>query len=123
MTVHPQTGKRERIYVDLAMIYPTPEDAGTELSFEEIMAANRGWLDHTWSAMEPQRDSLPEVTDNIEGELAQKLVIHRDVVTYDENGAAVEPAQMPRNRKQRKAMEVNETQISMWTGSIPSDKY
>ena len=46
--VNPHSGKKERIHVNLKAVYPTPEEPGTELSFEELWAANRGWLDACW---------------------------------------------------------------------------
>lgn len=44
-----------------------------------------------------------------------KLAIHKDVVQYDENGRAIEQPRGPRGSKKKKAIEVNETQISKST--------
>ncbi|KAI9171921.1 Checkpoint serine/threonine-protein kinase BUB1 [Paramyrothecium foliicola] len=116
VTVHPQTGKKERIFVDLVAIYPTPEEPGTELCFEEIMATNRGWLDQSWpdedvdaSVIPEPEASIPEIEEITNG-VAEKLMIHRDIGIYDENGA-VKPQPQPRLSKKKKMMEVNETQI------------
>lgn len=116
--MHPQTGKRERIFVDLATVYPTPEEAGTELSFEEVMAANRGWLDHTWEDESFDVSLVPDAVDvgdidRIAKDVGSRLVIHRDTtsVPLDENGAPIQQSK-PRGGKKKKAMEVNETQIS-----------
>lgn len=116
-TVHPQTGKRERIFVDLATLYPTPEEAGTELSFEEVMAARRGWLDHTWGDEAFDVSLIAEPADvgdvdRVAKDVGTKLVIHRDDIhaPLDENGAPVQQSK-PRGKK-KKVMEVNETQIS-----------
>ena len=127
MTVNPNTGKRERIHVDLATLYPTPDVQGSELSFEEIWARNRGWLDHSWeeeaSADENMQldENSPEVfaagrgarVDAISKGVSGKLVIHRDAdpAMYDENGAV---QQAPRGGKPKKIrrMEVNATQTS-----------
>ncbi|KAH7136617.1 Mad3/BUB1 homology region 1-domain-containing protein [Dactylonectria macrodidyma] len=134
ISVHPQTGKKERVFVDLAAIYPTPEEQGTELSFEEIMAGNRGWLDCSWedelidenlvpeSVLVPLRDVdenfVPEPAlvplrdiDEISKGVSRKLVIHQDPVHFDENGAVIEQPRAPRGGKKKKVMEVNETQI------------
>ncbi|KAF4123339.1 checkpoint serine/threonine-protein kinase [Geosmithia morbida] len=112
-TVHPQTGKRERIFVDLATVYPTPDEPGTELSFEEVMATRRGWLDRSWEEeavdinLVPEPAGLGEIEEISKG-VGGKLTIHRDV---DENGVAMEPPKNPRAAKKKKLMEVNETQI------------
>ncbi|KAM0293079.1 hypothetical protein ACHAO9_002649 [Fusarium lateritium] len=85
ISLHPQTGKKERVFVDLAAIYPTPEEIGTELSFEEIMAANRGWLDHCWEeetfdeSLVPEPVVLPEIEEISKG-VGEKLMIHQDPV-------------------------------------------
>jgi checkpoint serine/threonine-protein kinase len=103
--------------VDLATVYPTPEEPGTELSFEEVMAANRGWLDHSWEEEIVDVNLVPEPVEwqeieQISNEVSGKLVIHRDTAVYDENGAVMGPSPQPRPAKKKKKMEVNETQIS-----------
>ncbi|KAK7426842.1 protein kinase [Neonectria magnoliae] len=117
VSIHPQSGKKERVYVDLAAIYPTPEEQGTELSFEEIMAANRGWLDCSWEDESIDENLVPEPVvplreiEEISKVVTQKLVIHQDPVHYDENGAVMEQSRAPRGGKKKKVIEVNETQI------------
>lgn len=72
------------MFVDLAAIYPTPEELGTELSFEEIMAANRGWLDHSWEEESVDENLVPEPIaplveiEEISKGVGEKLVIHQD---------------------------------------------
>ncbi|KAJ4002855.1 protein kinase [Fusarium irregulare] len=85
ISLHPQTGKKERVFVDLAAIYPTPEEIGTELSFEEIIAANRGWLGHCWEEELIEESIVPEPAAPLEIEeiskgLGEKLMIHQDPV-------------------------------------------
>jgi checkpoint serine/threonine-protein kinase len=118
--VNPQSGKTERVFVDLAAVYPTPDEPGSELSFEEVWAANRGWLDQSWvpvdDVAEETDDSVqqvvlqdinpPQIEDPSTREPPQKLVVHHETVMLDENGAI-----MGKNKK-KKVMEVNETQIS-----------
>ncbi|KAI9835272.1 MAG: hypothetical protein M1819_002416 [Sarea resinae] len=48
--VNPRTGKTERVFVNLEAIYPAPENPKIEMSFEELRAAHRGWLDRDWTA-------------------------------------------------------------------------
>lgn len=115
MTVNPANGKKERVFVDLQAVYPSPEEPGTELSFEEIWAANRGWLDCTWEDDVP--DELPAINeikpsevDILTEAVSQKLVVHHDVVMLDENGR-IQNYQKEGRSKKKKVMEVNETQI------------
>lgn len=115
--VNPHNGKRERVFVDLSAIYPTPEEPGTELSFEEIWAANRGWLDRAWDDDEAveqdyiaQDENNPLEVDLLADSLSEKLVVHSDVVMLDENGAPILPREG--KVKKKKVTEINETQIS-----------
>ncbi|KAG6136335.1 hypothetical protein E4U50_004125 [Claviceps purpurea] len=116
VTVHPQTGKKEYIFVDLEAIYPTPDEPGSELSFEEVIAARRGWLDQTWddenvdeSVVAEQLDGYREMKKISRG-VDTMLSIHRDELLLDENGDIRQQAQ-PRPTKKKKTMEFNETQI------------
>lgn len=121
MIVNPVSGKRERIYVNLEAVYPSPEEPGTELSFEELWAANRGWLDANWddeSIVEDRQPPADENVDLLSQRVATKLVVHHDVVTLDENGAIQEPRKSSKPKK-KKTAEVNETQISKLY-SVPS---
>ncbi|CAH0000960.1 unnamed protein product [Clonostachys byssicola] len=115
VTVHPQTGKRERIFANLSVLYPTPEEPGTELCFEEVMAAHRGWLDYDWGRVaedrnKAQRQQPERVIEEVTKAVSEKLVIHHDV-PMDENGQRVEPPRQSKAGRKKKMMEVNETQI------------
>lgn len=115
VTTHPQTGKRERIFVDLAAIYPTPEEPGTELSFEEVIAAHRGWLDRMWDTDYGHQDHMVPLrdVDILPQETAEGLIIDGDPMDLDENGVVNEKPRESRSGRKKKTMEVNETQISM----------
>lgn len=108
VTKNPANGKKEHVFVDLQAVYPSPEEPGTELSFEEIWAANRGWLDQSSDRVStgdyPDESGPPVVASG-------KLAVHPDLITVDENGRIPEPHHDGRGRK-KKVMEVNETQIS-----------
>ncbi|KAL1870475.1 protein kinase [Diaporthe australafricana] len=112
VTVNPSNGKKEHVFVDLQAVYPSPEVPGTELSFEEIWAANRGWLDETWQGNELVDGiasmSVQDSTPILPQREAAKLVVRQDIVTLDENGRI--PDQHRAGRK-KKLAEVNETQI------------
>lgn len=45
-----KTGKVERVFVNLAAVYPNPNDPNEEFSFEEMRARSRGWLNKDWGA-------------------------------------------------------------------------
>jgi len=122
VTFNQQNGKKERVFVDLAAIYPTPEEPGSELSFAEVWAANRGLLDKSWEQDEDPspREATPPTDDNVSprvDELAEaistQLIVHREVVKLDENGAIIDQRPREDRPKKKKVMEVNETQISM----------
>lgn len=104
--MNPVSGKRERIFVDLRAVYPTPDEPGTELSFEEIWAANRGWLDREWE--DEAAEAPAPITD--ENAFPGRETVHHDVVRLDENGAPIYHRETKARRK--KVIEVNETQIS-----------
>ncbi|OTB08761.1 hypothetical protein M426DRAFT_7484 [Hypoxylon sp. CI-4A] len=117
--VNPQSGKRERVFVNLEAIYPTPEEPGTELSFEELWAANQGWLDVCWEddSFGDEEEQQQELTDEqhpdvdlLSNQMAQKLVVHHDIVELDENGG-IKDQSRPIKSKKKKMMEFNETQI------------
>ncbi|KAF3762439.1 hypothetical protein M406DRAFT_280553, partial [Cryphonectria parasitica EP155] len=110
VTKNPVNGKKERVFVDLQAVYPSPEEPGTELSFEEIWAANRGWLNRGWEEDAPVADCPENDENSAPARIDAKLVVHHDVVTLDENGRILEQHRDGRGKK-KKVMEVNETQI------------
>lgn len=114
VTVNQRNGRNERIFVNLEAVYPTPEINGSELSFEELRASSRGWLGKLWKSDKVDQFALDKPTVDFAGsslstELSEKLVIEKDIVLLDENGAVVDRPPRP---KRVKTMEVNETQIS-----------
>lgn len=54
-TVNARTGKVERVFVDLEAVYPNDNELHEEMSFEELRAKSRGWLDRDWAAESKQR--------------------------------------------------------------------
>ncbi|KAI9792008.1 MAG: hypothetical protein M1833_001292 [Piccolia ochrophora] len=57
-TRNPRTGKVERVFVNLEAVYPNVDDPREEMSFEELRAARRGWLQKNWSK---DRHCMPQV--------------------------------------------------------------
>lgn len=41
--------------MNLEAVYPNDDDQGEEMSFEELRAKSRGWLDRDWAAESKQR--------------------------------------------------------------------
>jgi len=130
MTVNPRNGRSERIFVNLAAVYPRPTVEGSEMSFEELRASTRGWLKKTWTSEKIEKRTKTkaqklEVFSDVEESwtdafnstlnrnVEEKLIISRDLSAFDENGAVKEGNREGRGRR-LKTMEVNETQISKW---------
>jgi len=111
VTVNPATGKKERVFVDLRAVYPTPDEPGTELSFEEVWARNRGWLDVEWESEEEEEAGSMTMDETAITEMGERTpVAGSRMVRLDENGNPIVTREV-RNRK-KKVIEVNETQIS-----------
>ncbi|KAH8814920.1 Mad3/BUB1 homology region 1-domain-containing protein [Xylogone sp. PMI_703] len=128
VTVNPRNGRSERIFVNLEAVYPMPEKIGTELSFEELRAAHRGWLTKSWqregngNAVIVPLDQTEEPNINVGSttrEVVEKIVVARDSAMLDENGLSKEPLRETKGRKM-KIKEVNETQIIKAKLSSPS---
>ncbi|TAQ89302.1 hypothetical protein B7494_g2385 [Chlorociboria aeruginascens] len=129
VSVNPKNGRSERIHVNLEAVYPTPDIIGTELSFEELRASQRGWLSKVWQSESRLRkqvelDSKNSIIESnislvtMSREVSEKLVIPRDTVILDENGVAKDGREgRPRRMKIK---EVNETQIIKAKLSSPS---
>ncbi|KAL4877581.1 Mad3/BUB1 homology region 1-domain-containing protein [Aspergillus karnatakaensis] len=58
---NPRTGRRERVFVDLDAVYPDYKNPNIEMSFEELRASHRGWMDKNWRA---QKQPLKPVSGN-----------------------------------------------------------
>ncbi|WDK13951.1 hypothetical protein CGRA01v4_05232 [Colletotrichum graminicola] len=116
IVVNPVSGKKEHIFVSLEAIYPTPEEPGSELGFEEVWATNRGWLDVSWDdeplieeAAPELMDVEPSIVDDLSQKVQERLVVHTETVMMDENGAIINKKEG--RSKKKKIMEVNETQV------------
>lgn len=122
VTVNPKNGRTEHVHVSLEALYPNTGSPGIELSFEELMASHRGWLNKIWKAETPfcLKDSL-EVEDKangpnpsangLSGDISDSLISTHDPHMLDENGFAKETNREGKARKMR-VKEINETQIS-----------
>ena len=52
--------------MNLEAVYPNDNDPNEELSFEELRAKSRGWLDRDWAAESKQRIAETRRTDQLE---------------------------------------------------------
>lgn len=59
--INPRTGRRERVFVDLAAVYPDYKNPNIEVSFEELRALKRGWMDKDWRA---NKEPLKQISGN-----------------------------------------------------------
>jgi checkpoint serine/threonine-protein kinase len=74
--VNPRTGRRERVFVDLEAVYPDHKNPAHEISFEELRAMRRGWMDKDWRR---QKEPLQQISGNAPGEAPPaKLKIFKD---------------------------------------------
>lgn len=68
--VNPRTGRRERVFVNLEAVYPDYTNPNHEVSFEELRAISRGWMDKNWRS---SKQPLKQISGNTSGEpLAEK---------------------------------------------------
>ncbi|RAL59647.1 hypothetical protein DID88_000280 [Monilinia fructigena] len=137
VTINPKNGRRERILLTLKLYILLQISLERELSFEELRAAHRGWLDKLWEpelnipqdkpiSNEPIKESkmsVETITQQVPETLViardtisqdkngpEKFVIARDPVYLDENGAKKEHNKETKHRRM-KVKEVNKTQI------------
>ncbi|KAL2870997.1 putative checkpoint protein kinase (SldA) [Aspergillus lucknowensis] len=59
--INPRTGRRERVFVDLAAVYPDYKNPSHEISFEELRAIKRGWMEKDWRA---HKEPLNQISGN-----------------------------------------------------------
>ncbi|KAL3456747.1 Mad3/BUB1 homology region 1-domain-containing protein [Aspergillus heterothallicus] len=72
--INPRTGRRERVFVDLAAVYPDYKNPNHEVSFEELRAIKRGWMDIHWrSQKEPLRQISGNATQTDENHIDETL--------------------------------------------------
>jgi len=132
--VNPRTGRRERVFVNLEAVYPDYKNPSYEISFEELRATSRGWMQKDWRS---QKTVLKEVSGNATGrnpslpderqqsadkalavEMSRKLTLEEK--SSHQQPETVELQEQPRDGKAGKARkikvrEIGETQTSKHT--------
>ncbi|KAA8644381.1 hypothetical protein EYZ11_001373 [Aspergillus tanneri] len=66
--INPRTGRRERVFVNLDAVYPDYTNPNKEVSFEELRAMSRGWMDMNWRS---QKEPLKQISGN------ENIIDHR----------------------------------------------
>ncbi|KAL4895387.1 Mad3/BUB1 homology region 1-domain-containing protein [Aspergillus ambiguus] len=71
--INPRTGRRERVFVNLDAVYPDYSNPAHEVSFEELRAISRGWMQKNWRL---PKEPLKQISGNenaIEHAMEEKL--------------------------------------------------
>ena len=83
-TVNPRTGRRERVFVNLELVYPDPKPDGSvaeEFCFEELRARHRGWLGRDWKRERLERKRVEkdhwEEERKLQAEDEEELLLHQ----------------------------------------------
>jgi checkpoint serine/threonine-protein kinase len=88
--VNPRTGKAERVFVNLEACYPNPDDPSTELSFEELRAIRRGWMDRIWPKERLKAHKNNTAGKQATGPITEDLISSGTAPTHEET--IIEPS-------------------------------
>ncbi|PYH45114.1 putative checkpoint protein kinase (SldA) [Aspergillus saccharolyticus JOP 1030-1] len=131
--INPRTGRRERVFVNLDAVYPDYKNPNHEVSFEELRALHRGWLEKDWRvAKQPLREipgnsnaEMPmenPLQHGIENELPaqfkQKLTV-RDSDNHPQEQAEARAAQ--ENKTKARKMKMREVKQETQTIKMKFD--
>ncbi|CAG8198962.1 unnamed protein product [Penicillium salamii] len=121
--VNPRTGRRERVFVDLESVYPDRSNPAHEVSFEELRAIKRGWMDKDWRKEKQalrQVSGGPDPSESLPDHLAQNLTIdtRHQYQDQDENHEA-KPSKSHRTKSKG---ESSQTQTIKMNFDSPSKK-
>lgn len=114
--VNPRTGRRERVFVDLESVYPDRSNPAHEVSFEELRAIKRGWMDKDWRKEKQalrQVSGGPDPSESLPDHLVENLTIdtRHQYQDQDENH---EPKPSKSHRTKSRG-ESSQTQTGKWT--------
>ncbi|KAF3386607.1 Checkpoint serine/threonine-protein kinase [Penicillium rolfsii] len=97
--VNPRTGRRERVFVDLEAVYPDHKNPAIEVSFEELRAMRRGWMDKDWR---PPKGPLRQISGNAPVEAPPaKLKIFKDEPLSERPGQKLATDELPSQSQQQ----------------------
>ena len=103
-----RTGKIERVFVKLEAVYPNEHDHSEEMSFEELRAKSRGWLNRDWVAESKREMVEASQASEVEERLAT-------IASTEEAVAVLQPAR-PKPETQGSSSALLETTIAVDIG-------
>lgn len=123
--VNPRTGRRERVFVNLDAVYPDIANPCNEVSFEELRAMNRGWMNKNWRA---QKEPLRQITGNeqVDPSLDRDLPeqFHHKLTVKDVDPHAAEhDAVMEKKSKKAQKLKLREVKGETQTGKACPDMH
>ena len=82
-SVNPRTGRVERVFVNLELVYPNPDDpTAEEYCFEELRARARGWIGRDWKKERREAVEGPlRQTEDVDQHLTEKKPFQEQVLT------------------------------------------
>ncbi|CAG8051636.1 unnamed protein product [Penicillium olsonii] len=122
--VNPRTGRRERVFVDLESVYPDRSNPAHEMSFEELRAIKRGWMDKTWRKEKQALQQIPghqDPSESLPDHLGQNLSIdtrHQ----YQDPGDEGHGAKPSKSHRTKPKGESSQTQTVKMNFDSPSKK-
>lgn len=132
VTINPKTGKTESVLANMEAIYPEWPQMNSEMSFEELRAAHRGWLHKDWAREKPERvftksdtpedstlmdeDEPPNTVDAVlADEVAERLLLEEEHESQIEDSFAREGSREQRSTRPKK-MKIMEVKGEPQTG-------
>ena len=91
-SVNPRTGRAERVFVNLELVYPNPDDpVAEEYCFEELRARHRGWMDRDWKGEREERERQKEQQQREQDE--QSILQQQQLQRHQQQQDVKEPFQ------------------------------
>ena len=129
--MNPKTGKPERVFVNLEAVYPNPADPSVEMSFDELRAKRRGWMDKVWGedtslklvqtvsaiVQTPENESIAtEEERKMSTDFQKKVVVEEETEPIQQQSPSQSQSQEGKPAKQKK-MRLREVKQETQKGS------
>ncbi|KAE8150963.1 checkpoint protein kinase [Aspergillus avenaceus] len=114
--INPRTGRRERVFVNLDAVYPDYKNPSVEVSFEELRALSRGWMDKKWR---PHKEPLRQISGN-ENHVERGLPEQFDekLTMKDADVSAQQQADAPTKDKSSKSQKLKVREVKGETQTV-----